>query len=253
MRGDLVRLIDVPAMASKEHGVFNKVPPNMKTSGEAVAALEETASLHYGYPSRAFITAFVQDVPKNTAAIEASILEFLKKAKVPTDKWEQRFARKFAIAYAAGVFAAKSKIIPLSVKWVLKSIRRCYRSARSAIPDYEKLLNDALIAVRRELTKPGAVVDLSVGKLKNGIAATAKAFLKVDPEKGAYFVVKPEVVQSWIGDKVSLPLVLQKLDKDKLLLKTEPKVMTKPVLIKGIKGKPRYLCIRREQFLAAYK
>lgn len=253
LRGDLVRLIDVPATASKEHGIFNKVPAKMKNSAEAVAALEDAASSNYGYPSRAFVRAFAANVPVNAAAIEADIRAFLKKAKVPADKWEQRFARKFAIVYAAGTFAVGCKLVPWSTNWVFKSVRRCYRMARGSIPDHEALVKGAMLAIHRELAKPSVVVDLDQGKAKAQAIAEAGAFLKTDPKKGAYFAVRPEVAQTWIGDKVSLPMVLQQLDKDKLLLKTQSNVMTKPVLIKGIKGKRRYLCILRKEFLSAYK
>jgi hypothetical protein len=173
--------------------------------------------------------------------------KFMRAAGVPADKWEGRFAQRFALAYAAAVLGIKHEILPWSRRRALDAIIAIYRRSRAAVPDYDALLSEALEAVKSKLRKSHGFLDLRPGRAAKTqpSAAKARAFIKKQKGCGSYFVVSPERLQGWIGDKIGVQAAGMRLHELGQLVLTERDVLTKQVLIDGVKGKRRYYCIRR--------
>lgn len=242
--GDLVRLIDIPAIATAEHGVFNRIPKGYRDSEAAILALEKASAENFGHPARAFILRFLEDRGKYTALLTKWEQRFFEKANVPQDKWERRFARRFARVYAAGMLARRFKIVPWSAKWTRQAITNCYHAARQAVPNYELMLQEALEKVTDQLRNKSVLHDLRKGKPAAKALAEAEGYIKADPTVGLFCAVRPKSLQEWIGPKLDVREFAKHLDRQGLLVKTKHKSLTKPVLISGIAGKPRYYCLR---------
>lgn len=242
--GDLVRLMDIPALANQEHGIFNRLPKGYDTSEAAIAALEEATAQNFGYPAREFIRRFSANREKSVALLERWEARFFDKANVPPDKWERRFARRFARPYAAAMLARKFKIVPWSSKWTRQAAVRCYHAARQAVPNHGLMLQEAQAAVQNRLRDKAAFLDLRKGKPKANALAAAQGYIKADPNNGSFYAIRPEVLQEWIGPKLDVRIFAKHLDRQGLLVKTKRDAPTKPVMIRGIKGKPRYYCLR---------
>jgi hypothetical protein len=246
LQGDAVRLIDVPAIASKRFGIFERVPEGLATAQPLATLIEEGCREHYGHPAREFVERLVDNLDRNLALVKRWRGKFFERASVPVDSWERRFADRFAVAYAGARLAARLGLVPWKRDWILAATVRCYRGSRHAIPDYEKLIRSSIARVRGALSAGDAVVDLRRRQSNVGSdLAKAEAFLKHDPEHGPYFAVTRKAFASWVGDQVSTTDVLTRLRDVDALLTTSRDIPTRQVLVTGLARKRRYVCIRR--------
>jgi putative DNA primase/helicase len=248
LKGDQVRMIDIPADANSKFGIFDHLPDGQSSSKSLAAQIETAASQNFGHPSRILVKRILSLGDDRIAArIKRAKKRFMKAAGVPQDKWDQRFAQRFGLAYAGAEVGIQFGILPWKRKTALRAIRSVYRDARRAVPDFAALTAEALAEVKRELAKATQFCDLRPGKEKANQpkASAAAGFIKKDKKSGSYFVVNPSALQKWVGDKIDARWVVEALADQGLLIKSKGNVLTKQVLIPSINGKHRYYCIRR--------
>ena len=179
--------------------------------------------------------------------------EFRREAGVPDAGWEQRFAARFALAFAAADLASMLGILPWRKQQTLDAIVGCYRAARGAVPDAGALLEQALGRVREVLSAGEGLVDL---RPTNGERPTveelrrARAFIKHDPDGATFYAIKREEFER-LAAPLSAERVLQRLQRDGYLVTTKRRSLWKQVAVKGFDApKQPYACVR-ETFLTA--
>lgn len=148
-KGELVRYIDISVPKPEEGGIFDEVPGPAHThsvaSSKLVGKLKANVASYYGTAMPAFITMLLQE------DMSAEVVKLTEKfvGKVHAKKgWDERLARKFGIAYAAGKLAVKADILPWPEDWVFKAVVRCYRRALAGMAKHADVLNSKLHALK---------------------------------------------------------------------------------------------------------
>src|SRR5205814_7539417 len=179
--------------------------------------------------------------------VQRRIDDFMKAVQVPNDAWERRFARRFALAFAAGAIAADFGIVPWGRKTIGLAIKACYLAARAAVPDADKLREDGLTRLRTQLSGAANILDLVRRGHKVGwsreAAAAAEAF-RVEGPNGRYFLVSKAILARWLVSPLQINLTIDELERRNYLIQTESDVKTEQHAIWGIPGRPRYYAIR---------
>lgn len=166
-------------------------------------------------------------------------------AQVPRDSWEQRFASRFGLAYAAACMAIGAKIVPWSNEEALAATVDTYQAARRAIPKFDDVIERAWGRVGDKLKASKRVIDLTtVSGRKRAKRGPASAYLKHDPTHGRYYAVSPEALRRWAGDGVSLTCLGPWMREQGHLITTSRNLPTRQVKVPGVNGRCTYYCIR---------
>lgn len=126
--GQEVRLVDLPADAGEGIGLFDRIPAGM-TPGGLATKIKELAKSNFGIAGREFVQALCvggqeteKEIRDSLAAYTASI------CPAGADGQVQRVAARFALCAAAGAFACRKGILPLSEADVKTAIEKCFKS-----------------------------------------------------------------------------------------------------------------------------
>jgi hypothetical protein len=112
---------------AKGFGTFRGLPAGFADSRTLADELEQRCKRHFGHPARTFVAKFTADPALWVAVARRRMDEFRREARVPDEGWEQRFAMRFALAYAAAGLAIRFKVLPWRERQVLDAIVECYR------------------------------------------------------------------------------------------------------------------------------
>ena len=110
--GQEVRLVDVPADAGREAGVFDWIHGH--SDGDTFArAIKAAALTHYGHAGRKFVAGFAANREVWIRYVKAALEDFVRE-ETPGGASGQtiRAIRRFALIAAAGELAAKLEIVP---------------------------------------------------------------------------------------------------------------------------------------------
>ena len=159
MKGEEVRVIDVPADAGKGMGIFESLPERFADSSTYAQYLDEQSQQYYGTAQEVFLEKLIAEINKEDAeqAVKDQLIKwmglFRKKCGVDQESGiDVRFANRFALACAAGCLAVKYGVLPFTTKDVFKGISACYKAALSMKPEsweeqvtrYDEKLSDYL-------------------------------------------------------------------------------------------------------------
>ncbi|WP_257014198.1 DUF927 domain-containing protein [Serratia fonticola] len=131
LEGENVRMIDVPADAGCDMGVFESLPKGVSSSNELAHIVKDATYRYYGSAKPAFLKRLVADIQVGReglkAYLEKGINYFLDQHKVNRNSGiDVRIAKRFALAYVSGCLAIKYKILPFEKSDVMKGISKCY-------------------------------------------------------------------------------------------------------------------------------
>jgi len=246
LKGEEVRLIDLPAVIDEELGIYETLPPGFSTADEALLGIAAACEANCGVAFEALLSKVRANMQAMDHAVQRRMKIFMKAAQVPTDAWERRFAQRFAHAFAAADIAAEFGIVPWSRQVIGWAIRSCYLAARAAVPDARQLASQGLAVLRSQLAKKEEVLDLrraghKVSWTQEQVEA-AQVFRRSD-SKGAYFLVEEPTFLSWFGSPLQVELVLEELERGRFLVKTTRNLRKIQTPIAGIDGKRYYYAI----------
>lgn len=246
LKGELVRAIDLPALVHDEYKSFESLPAGYTNARKLTEDIEAECLKNYGVPLREFVKCVAQDAEAIRAEIAAEMQRFFKGAGVPEQGWEHRFAKRFALAYAAAKLAIKYEIVPWDGKMVAHAIKACYLAARAAVPDADKLRADGFARLRAQLSGAAIILDLVRSghnvRWTSEQAQAAEVFRRSDP-RGLHYLVEPDRFDSWFESPKQINLVLGEIDRLCFLIK-DPNRRTLQAQIHGIPRKRGYYAIR---------
>lgn len=211
-------------------------------------AIESACQRYYGHAFLAFLNKLGENHDSVPGEVEALVERFMTGAKVPQDGWERRFARPFALSFAAGKLAIRWGIVPWKSTTVGRSMQACYIAARKLVPDAQELLEQGIQMLRSRLQRGEGVLDL----LRQGTktmwtaeqAKAAEIFACGTPTAGRHFLIKPAAFESWFPP-AQRDVVLAWLERSGHLIKDERRgVRTLQAQIKGIEGRGRYYALK---------
>ena len=249
LKGEVVRAIDLPAKVHDQYGIFESLPSEYTASVKLVERIEAECLRNYGVALREFVKRIAQDQATIRNNIAKRMETFYGVARVPKERWQYRFAKRFALAYAAAMLAVKYDVVPWNSKKAARAIITCYSAARETIPDVAKLRSAGLAKVVSQLSGGAEILNLarsghnrrwSTGDLQN-----AEAFRRAGKD-GTQYLVDPKTFIGWFDSQLQADLVLAELDRCQLLVKDRPNLKTLQVSISGIAGRRRYYALRKD-------
>lgn len=124
------RLITIPLLPERLHGIFDHCPPGYASTGAFAEALKQAASEDYGHALPAFLKWLAEEVAKDPkrlrARIDAHVNRFVQRSGTDTNDGSQtRVAKAVGLVYAAGRLAKAAGVLPPSY--------RCMHAARAAL------------------------------------------------------------------------------------------------------------------------
>ncbi|HYD32282.1 MAG TPA: DUF927 domain-containing protein [Azospirillaceae bacterium] len=247
LKGEAVRFIDVPAIVDEGLGIYERLPDGFSSPAGVSEAIEAACRDHHGVA----LPVFVREVSARTDTIAGDIAtrveKFMTGVGVPSDGWERRFARLFALSYAAACLAAEWGILPWTSREAGRAIRRCYLAARGQIPDVENLRDDGIVRFREFLR--GETV---LRRRRNGsdiawapeAVDAAEAFRRKTRDRGAHFLIKPDAFQRRFSP-LTRDLLLKWLKAEgHLIMETGRPLPTIQARVPGVEGRLRYYAVR---------
>lgn len=202
--GEQVRLIGIPVPARDEGGIFD-----LELSGERRAQLARNAESaicdNYGRPIRRFVRRFVAD-PKGTERAREHVERFMARAVTAPSPIAERFARKFAVVYAAAMLAAQYKVAPWTKKAAGAAIRKVHRQAWEIVRPAGSAADDMLVWLRAHASDPKLFPKVGMGmKVRSGRGKTMFGIRREISGVSGLALLRdrlPDIVPAWQADGV---------------------------------------------------
>lgn len=186
MEGENVRMIDVPAYAGCDMGIFESLPQGVSSSNELAHIVKDVTYRYYGSAKPAFLKRVVDDIQDDSEKLKRNITKsiefFLNKHNVDrTSGIQVRIAKRFALAYVSGCLAIKYGILPFEKRDVMQGISKCYLDALkvpcSPEPTVQNILPKRIIEILQlegtmDLTSSAG---LSINDIKQNTAVICMA------------------------------------------------------------------------------
>jgi Domain of unknown function (DUF927) len=141
-KGEQARFIDIPVPSVSKAGIFDRLTgtraERIEQGKRWIARVERGTAQNYGLILPEFIEFLL--AADRTGLILELTERFVRRFAAQGDGWDQRFARKFGVTYAAGRLAVEAGILPWPKNWPMKAVSRCYRRALRAIRKDEEIV-----------------------------------------------------------------------------------------------------------------
>lgn len=195
--GHLVRIVDVPADAGKEIGIFEELHGHA-SPGNLANALQTATSQYFGTPLRVFLEMLVG----NPAAAVSRAQEIMDRFRAQVQgqelgSAEQRVCRRFELLAAAGSLAADCNILPWPAEESLAAVERCFHHwLDSASEQGTSGFSNEIRLIRKYLTENATrFVDLDTQSAPSGQEDTGAGYFKtVDGQR--LCLIKQEVLEN---------------------------------------------------------
>lgn len=130
-QGDRTRILDIKLPSPDEGGIFGSlVTANGRPAGDSarlVGQLEKWLPRCHGVLFDAWIEYLIAN-DASSRVIEC-VGEFVAAMASGANGLEQRFAKKFAIVYAAGRVGVESGRLPWPADWPMRAVRHCFNNS----------------------------------------------------------------------------------------------------------------------------
>lgn len=129
------RLLTIPIAASREHGIFDRLPKGCASGRDAIRMIVDLIKDHHGHPMRIFLKHLVAERAADEDGlkerIQALINNFREAVGVDDNVGsESSIADVFGLIYAAGVLAQEYGALPRKLK-LRRAVVRVYSLSRA--------------------------------------------------------------------------------------------------------------------------
>lgn len=147
--GERVRFIDI-AVPDRENGGVVDYPGlgyslGLEAGKDRIRQLEADIKEYHGVALEPWLKYLVSNVTSED--VNRLIGRFIEKVSPDGTGFDERFAAKFGLVYAAGKLAVRAGIVPWTDGFPLEVVKHCHRQARSVIIGLGKLEADAVTAL----------------------------------------------------------------------------------------------------------
>jgi len=228
MAGQEVRLVNLPALATEEFGVFQTIH-DFPTSAKLVEHFVAMTGTHFGHAGPAFIALLAHRETRQSIVetIRQGIKAFVE-THVPAgaDGQVQRVANRFGLVAAVGEIAIRYGILPWQAGEAINAAVVCFNSfvtARGGVGNLEA--DQAIARVRHFLEVHGdsrfTVITGQVGASEDSRTINRAGFRKSTTDGRTEYYVLPEAWVSEICDGIN-PTQVTKALRDAGLLHVGP-------------------------------
>jgi putative DNA primase/helicase len=234
--GEAIRWIDLCATRKGAEDIFDFSPKRVteQTQKTWVAqqcmALREGCRRHHGVAFRHFIRRSIKNRKTIKNDLSALTQQFVEDVTDQSDGHAVRhLARCFAHIGAAGVLGIRFETLPWTERFVVRSIKRCYRDARRALRTENDMLRDGL-----RILEDGIHSKLpKVSRKKPHSKSTWKAAdgYREKTSFGIKATIRGEAFKRWFPDQRQPAIVLRWLhSKNALCSKHAPSSSSAPAI-----------------------
>jgi putative DNA primase/helicase len=249
MAGQLIRILDVPADAKSDLGIFDTL--HGFVSDRALAMhLSSVALEHYGHASHDYLRRLTSDLPGAQALVRRFIDEFLaEECPAGTSRQVLRGASRFALIAAAGELAAAWAVVPWPQGEALCAAKQIFRDwlAGRKNPTHAAEYVDAIETVQRFISLHGAsrFERIRSSSEREDLAFERpilnRAGYRRDLEGGSVYMILPQVWKGEVCGKLQADRVAEVLMHAELLEPGENGRIMKKVRLPGQNSRKRRL------------
>ena len=199
--GEVLRLIDVPAVHDELDHIFDRAPADARGSQDwkrlQFKEIVDACERNHGKAFRKYIKTLIADSKLQTRVQEA-VSVFLKKVSDASDTDVARdVADKFGLIYAGGMLGIRSGLLNWEKRTLLDAVRKCYVAAVALLPDDGALLSQGVAALSEHLRRLPSV---STPLTKNDTKLDFENLdgYKQSTSKADHYVVKTRTLQAAI-------------------------------------------------------
>lgn len=240
LRGDSVRMIDLPAVRIKGRGVFDLLPSDRRTATVA-SRLERGVGENYGVAGKAFVEKYLASKEKSIGLAKSWIEQFMVKSGVSQQSWERRFASRFALAYAAAMLARTFKILPWSEGRLFKALSSAWADARSAVQGEAERTTAVLAKLRTKARSRLAPHSVSSKNLDTKTRDRLRRYgcSRKDKNGREEFLIRPTAFRRWVGEAAHPEYILRLLQRSGALVTPTTGKYTSQVVMPGQERRSR--------------
>ena len=151
--GDRVRLLDIRLPSLEAGGIFGSdvtaTGRRVANSAALIKRVEDSIAECHGVLFGELIEHLLEN--DLTPRVEQLVADFVGRTAGDENGLEQRFAKKFAVLYAAGVIGIEAGLLPWPKDWPMRAVRHCYLNSRRTRDPESALVNQALRRLAQEL------------------------------------------------------------------------------------------------------
>jgi len=248
--GDRRRMIDIPIEPNGGKGIWDNLQGDEDT-GDLSDAIRLAAKKNHGYLFEQWIELMMADKDRFIDEIERLFDAYAKDNKLHGDTgFEQTVTKKFAIVYAAGMQAIRSKLLPWDPRNFQRAIVKLHRLSRCAITTDKQAVRSSFIAVN-EITSDEKIFPYvkksTEASFKNAEQITG--FI-IDRKSLRHLYITLPTLEKIVGGKRNADLFQKKLKE--VGAHTEgPKrraCVQMPVTVRGKACRPRFLKVELDAF-----
>ena len=126
MAGQRARMINIPADAGHEMGIFTKLPEAFSDPAQVSMMLNQNVEKAFGFPAEKFVMAFCE-MDQPVEHFRTKMNQFIQSLDLDShDGQVKRVAQNFALVAVAGEFAAEMGILPWKKNVATEAARFAY-------------------------------------------------------------------------------------------------------------------------------
>lgn len=247
--GEEVRMPDVPADAGYGMGIFETLPDDFDRADKLAESIDKMTKIYYGAAHRPFLKQLTGMLNKDEALVCERISKqmdhFLNRHNIDGKCGVQtRLARRFALAYAAGIFAVRFKVLNFNEAEVFDAISKCYMdTVGSRAPSRSEQIVEAHSKVS-EFVCSAKLIDIMDKSLNHTDKAIrqAEGYITIIDNQTVRAIPR-KALENLVGDKAVLSAVVDQFRNKKRLAKKSGHANTRQVVLPTKKEcKKRCIC-----------
>ena len=257
MEGAQVRMAPIPVPPGADGGIFNRLDGAREKIVEQAYSLvredEKTLAENYGVAMPAYLGKLWPQRSSLAPRVPRIIDNFVKRVGADSEPWERRFAEKFGIVLAGGIFASEFGVAPWTKERAWSAVRAIYRRSRAALTSVSET-TDALVGKIRKALTAGRFPPLDKGQImKPEDAGRALGVTRKLATHGATILITLEQLKGLIRPRATSSPVLADLAERGILIQSTDGKSTRETMIRGLNGskRRRYVALKLSALMEA--
>ena len=257
MEGAQVRMAPIPVPPGADGGIFNRLAGSRKGIIEKAHLLvqegEQTLAESHGVAMPAYLQKVVPQRSSLAPRIPRIMDNFVKWVGADSEPWERRFAEKFGIVLAGGIFASELGIAPWTKERAWSAVRAIYRRSRAALTSVSET-TDALVGKIRKALTGGHFPRLDKGQtMKPEDAGRALGVTRKLAIHGPTLIITLAQLKGLNRPRATSSAVLADLAKRGILIPSPDGKSTREIMIRGLNGskRRRYVALKLSVLMEA--
>ena len=257
MEGAQVRMAPIPVPPGADGGIFNRLDGAREKIVEQAYSLvredEKTLAENYGVAMPAYLGKLWPQRSSLAPRVPRIIDNFVKRVGADSEPWERRFAEKFGIVLAGGIFASEFGVAPWTKERAWSAVRAIYRRSRAALTSVSET-TDALVGKIRKALTAGRFPPLDKGQImKPEDAGRALGVTRKLATHGPTILITLEQLQGLIRPRATSSPVLADLAERGILIQSTDGKSTRETMIRGLNGskRRRYVALKLSALMEA--